>query len=346
MQLNKQKIAWLLVLAAGLAGCGGGGDYDRAMAQPAPLPPQIDGPPVIGDAYTIGGKRFEPRDDNAFDQVGYARAFGEEKRGTGTPNGELVNPDLMEGSHQTLPMPSYVEVTHLDTGKTILLRINNRGPMSRSAIVDLSPAAAQALGITGGSTPVRVRRVNPPAPEKAALRTGRPAAARLDTPPSLLSALRRQMKDEGVAMDRGAPAMAEMPDVPAQKPAMKPMPKKVAVKPMSKPSGRPGADFGVGGVAPLPADDGGMVDEAPTTQTVVETTVTQPATSGGWFVQLGAFGNKGHAFAMAKRAGVSSPAAAGRIWRVRAGPYGSEDAARAAVGQWRSKGYRDARATR
>jgi rare lipoprotein A len=345
MQLNRYRFAWLFVLASGLAGCGGGGDYDRAMAQSAPVPTVIDGPPVIGDAYTIGGKRYEPRDNNAFDQVGYARVFGDEKRGTGTPNGELVNPDLMEGAHQTLPMPSYVEVTHLDTGKTILLRINNRGPMSRTSIVELSPAAAQALGITNGSAPVRVRRVNPPVPEKAALRNGRAVAARLDTPPSLLSALRRQMKDEGVVIDRGAPAVAEVLDAPQPKPMPKPIPKKVAVKPAPRLSGRPGADFG-GPVAPAPMPDDDMVDGAPTTQTAVESTATEPAAAGGWYVQLGAFGNKGNALAMAKRAGVSGLAQAGRIWRVRAGPYGDEASVRAAVGQWQSKGYRDARATR
>ncbi|MEY2928395.1 MAG: hypothetical protein RL367_2872 [Pseudomonadota bacterium] len=336
MRLNRQNCGLVAALAIGLAGCGGG-DYDRVVAQPSDVPVQVDASPVLGDSYSIGGKRYEPKDDAAFDQVGYARVFGADKRGSGTPNGELVNPDLIEGAHQTLPMPSYVEVTHLDTGRTVLLRINNRGPMSPKAVIELSPAAAEALGIDG-SAPVRVRRVNPPMPERAALRSGRPVPARLDTPPSLLSALRRQMKDEGVAIDRGAPPvdMAEGA-TPVSKPV--PVPRRLPPKPASKPSGRPGADFG----GPVAASQ--EVSEGPVDTTVTRAPV-QPDATGQWFVQLGAFGNEPRAKTLAKRAGVSAVLQAGAIWRVRAGPYDSEAAARAAVGQWQSKGYRDARASR
>jgi rare lipoprotein A len=72
-------------------------------------------------------------------------------------------------------MPSYVEITALDTGRTILVRINDRGPMTNDRLIDLSEGAARQLGIVDkGTTGVRVRRVNPPENEKSALRAGRP----------------------------------------------------------------------------------------------------------------------------------------------------------------------------
>ncbi len=340
MRLNRTKFVAVAALAIGLCGCGVGGGYDAAVAQTSANPPQVDSPPVIGDAYSIGGKRYEPKDNAAFDQVGYARVFSEEKRGTGTPNGETINPDLIEAAHQTLPMPSYVEVTHLETGKTILVRINNRGPMTQQAVIELSPLAASELGIVGGTAAVRVRRVNPPLPERAALRSGRPVPARLDTPPSLLSALRRQMKDEGVPADKGAPPVEV---AMADKPMVKPAPKKVMARPAPKLSNAPGADFGVGGA---PATNETVTETNSVSDMPEDTNVSQPSSSGAWYVQIGAFSSQSRAQAYAKKAGGSTVMRAGNVWRVRAGPYASEDAARGAAGQWQRKGYPGARASR
>lgn len=333
MKLNNHKYALGIGFALALVACSG-----SALAQSFPprslTVPAIDGPPVLGEPYSIGAKRYEPKDDNAFDQVGYARVFGEDRRGAGTPNGEQVNPDIIEVAHQTLPMPSYVEITHLDTGRTILARVNNRGPMTTGAIVELSPAAARELGIETASTPVRVRRVNPPMPERAALRSGRPAGPRLDTPPALLSALRRKMRDEGIAVDRGsAPATAVAP------------PSTVAARPAAKPStGGRGADF-AGPVKPrlAPPDVEPELPEPPTTAPP-RAQPARPTGRGAWYVQLAAFGKEAAAQEMADEAGAKAFLEAGGIWRVRAGPYPSEAAARGAVQSWQGKGYPNARA--
>ena len=123
--------------------------------------PEADYPVLIGDAYAIGGVTYTPADTLNYDAVGYAHAGTE---GSG-----------ISGAHHTLPIPCYVEVTALDSGKTILVRLDRRGPMTGKQLIELSPAAWAQLGIPGATdAPVRVRRVNPPEPERAALRTGRP----------------------------------------------------------------------------------------------------------------------------------------------------------------------------
>jgi rare lipoprotein A len=99
----------------------------------------------------------------------------------------------ISGSHRTLPLPCYVEVTSLDSGRTILVRLERRGPMQGDGLVALSPGAMAQLGLSGAHAPVRVRRVNPPEGERALLRSGQQAPARMDTPPGLLTALKRKL---------------------------------------------------------------------------------------------------------------------------------------------------------
>lgn len=115
----------------------------------------------------------------AADQVGFASWYGDELRGRPTASGEPFNPDAYTAAHPTLPLQSHVEVTALDTGRTILVRINDRGPYHKGRIIDVSFAAARALGMTGhGARPVRIARVTPAGADAEALRSGRQAASR------------------------------------------------------------------------------------------------------------------------------------------------------------------------
>ena len=133
--------------------------------------PVSDATTKIGAAYSIGGRRYSPRDDRDFEQAGLASWYGEELRGRSTASGERFDPDGISAAHRTLPMPSYVEVTDLDSGRTILVRVNDRGPFHGNRIIDLSLGAARQLGITGrGSHRVAVRRVEPNERDKQALR--------------------------------------------------------------------------------------------------------------------------------------------------------------------------------
>jgi rare lipoprotein A len=114
-----------------------------------------------------------------YEATGKASWYGHELGGNKTANGETFNPDGITAAHRTLPMQSYVEVTALDTGKTILVRINDRGPYHGNRIIDLSLGAARQLGMVGqGSRMVRIRRVDPSEGDKLAIRRGRAVQVR------------------------------------------------------------------------------------------------------------------------------------------------------------------------
>ena len=125
------------LLAAALGGCaafGGGGEglatSGAASAVAAGVGPSADYPVVVGEPYRIGSKLYTPADTLNYDETGYLAADS----GTG-----------ITGAHHTLPLPSYAEVTSLETGRTILVRLERRGPMSGDALVGLSPAALAQL---------------------------------------------------------------------------------------------------------------------------------------------------------------------------------------------------------
>lgn len=108
-----------------------------------------------------------------YEATGPASWYGDELRGHKTANGETFDPDGITAAHRTLPMQSYVAITTLDTGKTILVRINDRGPYHGNRLIDLSLGAARQLGMVGhGSRMVRIRQVDPSEADKLALRRG------------------------------------------------------------------------------------------------------------------------------------------------------------------------------
>ena len=97
---------------------------------------------VLGQTYTL------MTDERAYIERGIASWYGFKFNGERTSNGELYDMFAMTGAHKTLPIPSYVRVTNLDNRKSVLVRINDRGPFHEGRIIDLSYAAAQRLGIT------------------------------------------------------------------------------------------------------------------------------------------------------------------------------------------------------
>lgn len=174
---------WAVCIAAlFLSACGSGVRYK----------PVADYPVKIGNPYTIRGQTYSPRIEPDYDVLGYASWYGDES-GNQTANGERFRPEWFTAAHKTLPLPTYVEVTALDTGRTILVRINDRGPFSHGRIIDLSKGAAEALGIRRqGRAAVRVRRVEPPERDRERLREGDAAAARPRVSEQVLENLRAQ----------------------------------------------------------------------------------------------------------------------------------------------------------
>jgi rare lipoprotein A len=308
---------------------------DPALAEPEK--------PVLGEPYTIAGQKFEPKDDNAFDEVGYSITRTPDMNSGSTMIGEPYDPSAITISHRILPVPSYVELTNLETGKTIIARVNDRGPMLKDRVAALSPAAAQLLGIEGAA-PIRVRRLNPPMAEKMALRSGRAASERLDTPPSLLSALKRRLLESDTPKPKDVVMTAPGPRLPNPLQAKPQTAKAPAPKPAAA---RAGATFD-------PSKSTAPAAQSGNDRFIVEGTGAKPANavqaaqspvSGAYFVQIAAFGDQSRANSLAKRMNAQVQSA-GSIHRVRVGPFEKDADARAALSDLKSKGYPDARITR
>lgn len=216
----------------------GGGKLPPAPAMPdtprATSGPAADYPVVLGEPYKVGDTVFSPANAMNYDAVGYASVGG--------PSSGV------SAAHHTLPLPSYVEVTSLTNGRTILVRVERRGPMDSTHAIELSPAALAQLGASAdGQAPVRVRRVNPLENERALLRAGMNAPERMPTPKPLLAVLQRRLATDpnvnhagaslatsvlvGAARDDDdAPAAKATPRLATAAPVAKPV--KAAIAPM------------------------------------------------------------------------------------------------------------------
>lgn len=291
-------LAALILLPA--CGAIGGGRADSLPAAPT-SGPAADYPVVIGEPFTIGTTSYTPADTLNYDAVGYASVS--------------QNPATnINAAHKTLPLPSYAEVTHLESGRTILVRIESRGPMVNDRLIELSQGAAIQLGVGPGGAPVRVRRVNPPEPERAMLRSGGEAPERMETPKALLQVLKRKLDaQEPLGTPSAPPQPPELatPQAPEPAPAPQPVPQPAPVA--SAPS--------AGNPLPAPTQRGDLV------------------------VQVAAFSSKANADRAARQIGgfITKP---GAYWYVRLGPFETQADARAALENARSAGYSDARIQR
>ena len=112
----------------------------------------------VGNPYKIAGVWYHPKEDPTYDQTGYASWYGKDFHGKATANGEVYNMNALTAAHKTLPMPSYVKVTNLANNRSIVLRVNDRGPFVGSRLIDVSRRGAQLLGFQKqGVTRVRIQ---------------------------------------------------------------------------------------------------------------------------------------------------------------------------------------------
>lgn len=111
----------------------------------------------IGKPYTIMGKTYYPHIDEDYVEVGMASWYGKDFHNKKTSNGETYNMNDFTAAHRTLPMPSIVRVTNLENGRSIKVRINDRGPFVKNRIIDVSKRVAQELNFHNqGTTKVKV----------------------------------------------------------------------------------------------------------------------------------------------------------------------------------------------
>lgn len=144
----------------------------------------------VGTPYQIAGTWYYPAVDMAYDETGIASWYGADFHGKRTANGEDYDMNTLTAAHRTLPMPSIVRVTNLENGRSLKLRINDRGPFARGRILDVSRRGAQLLGFdVKGTARVRVQILEDESRQVALLAQGKaaPRIAAAVPPPTVES---------------------------------------------------------------------------------------------------------------------------------------------------------------
>jgi rare lipoprotein A len=179
MGMNMVQLARRSSLALGLvlllAGCGTTGG---PSSHPGGTPSASAGNYKLGQPYQVNGRWYRPEYDPSYVRTGTASWYGADFHGLPTANGEVFDKEQITAAHPTLPLPSIVRVTNLDNGRSVDVRVNDRGPFVGDRLIDLSQAAARKLGYEDrGLAPVRVEflgladaRGTPPQPTIIALR--------------------------------------------------------------------------------------------------------------------------------------------------------------------------------
>ena len=137
---------------------------DIPPAVPKAEPPSRYGNP---ESYVVDGQRYEVRATaRGYEREGVASWYGRKFHGRRTSSGEPYDMYRMTAAHRSLPLPTYVRVTHLGNGRSAVVRVNDRGPFVDDRLIDLSYAAATRLGMIGeGTARVRVRALEPAGPQ-------------------------------------------------------------------------------------------------------------------------------------------------------------------------------------
>ncbi len=161
------------------------GPVDISTPAPARAPDQLPrqrGIYKVGDPYQVAGVWYYPKPDPSYDQTGIASWYGEEFHGRPTANGEYYDMNLVSAAHQTLPLPSLVRVTNLENGRSMVVRVNDRGPFVNGRVIDMSRRGAQLLGYERtGTARVRVTVLGPASLDADVLEVA--SASKAEKPP-------------------------------------------------------------------------------------------------------------------------------------------------------------------
>lgn len=170
----------LLLALLILGGCAGGGGssggryamtHDAYPESPPDLSKVPDAVPKVeprsrggnSESYRVLGKRYRVLDSSrGYERTGQASFYGRKFQGYDTANGETYDMFKMSAAHRTLPLPTYARVTRLDNNRSVIVRINDRGPFHDDRLIDLSYAAAARLDMLDeGTASVRVTAIDP-----------------------------------------------------------------------------------------------------------------------------------------------------------------------------------------
>jgi rare lipoprotein A len=244
---NLWGLARLCALAAGclaLAHCSGPltgkeSKYSKRVVEEGEAVPKGGGTYRVGKPYRINGRTYVPHENPRYRAEGVASWYGRDFHGRLTANGEVYDMHGISAAHPTMPLPSYARVTNLENGRSIVVRVNDRGPYARERVIDLSIGTAKALDFYGdGLARVRVEYVGraplegsddrmllatlrdgepAPAPSRVMLASAKPflPAAGPPLPPERPFALGRAAAD-GPAARRSSPRMQAASESPTE----------------------------------------------------------------------------------------------------------------------------------
>lgn len=187
----------------------------------------------VGKPYIIAGRVYQPSDPSHYSATGLASWYGDDFHGRMTANGEVFNTFSVSAAHPTLPLPSYIRVTNLNNGRSIVARVNDRGPFHSNRLLDVSERVAEALSFrNAGTTNVKIDYLGK-APQEgsddarliATLTTdGTPAVLRGDASATLMTASAEPAKlPLGDTVDEVASEVAEEPVIETKAPAVAPV---------------------------------------------------------------------------------------------------------------------------
>ncbi|WP_272906541.1 septal ring lytic transglycosylase RlpA family protein [Devosia sp. SL43] len=167
-------VALAALVAPMIAACGGGGlgatvkraafgsEYGSSSPRVTnnPNPPKGGGRYQVGRPYTVNGRVYTPAEQPGYVATGDASWYGADFHGRRTANGEIFSANAITGAHPTLPLPSYVRVTNQENGRSVIVRVNDRGPYMPGRIMDLSHRAAEMLGyVNNGHASIKAEYV-------------------------------------------------------------------------------------------------------------------------------------------------------------------------------------------
>ena len=306
------RLLYVFVFASALAACSTG----RAPSPPT-LTPQASAPDAgsgaykVGSPYQIEGTWYYPSEDYSYVEEGTASWYGADFHGKRTANGDRYDMNALTATHPTLPLPSIVNVTNLENGRSVKLTINDRGPFKSKRIIDISRQGAQLLGFKEqGIARVRVEIDR----DESMTLKNQLLAKNPGEMPKINAAPRLAIASSALASPPGTPAKSA------------PAPKPVQVAKLPEPV--PQKSVPGKGKVDLPAGTGVYIQAG---------AFSEPSNAHRLEQQLREFGN---VFI------VTTNVAGKLLYRVRLGPLQDDTGAESLLGQIKSFGYEDAQIVR
>lgn len=337
-------VAPLLLIAAlglGLSACGGDngerlGERVIPLGQPVP---KGGGVYHIGKPYDVAGLTYTPQEDPGYDRVGSASWYGEMFHGRRTANGEIYDMDRLSAAHPTLPLPVYARVTNLNNGRTIVVRVNDRGPYARDRIIDLSRRSAELLGFrNNGTATVRVKYLG-----RAPLNGDDSYERRYVASQSWMQFAAKARSLQG---DEAVSSIADQQALPRENPENLVLPWRAAAPPETAPQGdaAPTDPALLGWRATTRA-----LPPPPTTGSIPLGAKTKTQTA-GLLIQAGSFKSKENADRARSKLAALAPVEVATIdvggnvyFRVRVGPFSAAAKPETALAQVRQAGFQTAK---